>query len=436
MQPATGIAVRLESAAWQGAAGSGSAAQQVSHQDQADPFQNPFGDKLVQEISTSFPLADEAGAETPRKGASKSGKVSPAGDSPAASPKLPAIDDILPPLEPAPAPAELPAMPAEPVDEPRDEPTAPPTELLPPTLPPSPAPVVPSRQPAAGPGTLPDLTPPAGELPKPFPGTQPSLPLQTPAPAVGPAATGEETAAAPCQRIYNERDCCQEDAKCAAARLALQQNSIKNISLDITAAFKPDAKSVDEERELRESQLRQMPARVWRGRDGQPLAEGRMVDVHNRRIVIQQSQGDTKTVPLGELNDDDLCFLAAWWGVPTECTLGDATYTPRNWEATSFAWKASALCHKPLYFEERQLERYGHTPGPFLEPIASGAHFFLNVAVLPYKMGINPPNECQYALGYYRPGSCAPWLLPPVPLSVRGALLEAGVITGLVFLVP
>jgi hypothetical protein len=102
----------------------------------------------------------------------------------------------------------------------------------------------------------------------------------------------------------------------------------------------------------------------------------------------------------------------------------------------TFTWKASALCHKPLYFEERQLERYNHGCGPFVQPIMSGAHFFLNVAVLPYKMGINPPGECQYPLGYYRPGSCAPRLLPPLPISLRGGLAEAGVVSGLIFLIP
>ena len=93
-------------------------------------------------------------------------------------------------------------------------------------------------------------------------------------------------------------------------------------------------------------------------------------------------------------------------------------------------WKASALCHKPLYFEQIQLERYGHTSGPWSQPFLSGGHFILNIAALPYKMGINPMNECQYALGYYRPGSCAPWLLSPIPLSLRGAAAEAGAIFG------
>jgi hypothetical protein len=30
--------------------------------------------------------------------------------------------------------------------------------------------------------------------------------------------------------------------------------------------------------------------------------------------------------------------------------------------ASTYPYHASALCHKPLYFEEVQLERYGHPP--------------------------------------------------------------------------
>jgi hypothetical protein len=99
-------------------------------------------------------------------------------------------------------------------------------------------------------------------------------------------------------------------------------------------------------------------------------------------------------------------------------------------------WKSSELMHKPLYFEEVALERYGHTAGPILQPVLSTGHFFANIAVLPYKMGIHPMSECQYALGYYRPGNCAPWQIPAVPLSGRGALMQAGVVTGVAGLLP
>ncbi len=93
--------------------------------------------------------------------------------------------------------------------------------------------------------------------------------------------------------------------------------------------------------------------------------------------------------------------------LPHDCPLGNATYQARNFAPITFAWTASGLCHKPLYFEDVQLERYGHMCGPWLQPFASGANFFLTIPILPYKMGLELPNECMFTLGYYRPGDCA-----------------------------
>jgi len=121
---------------------------------------------------------------------------------------------------------------------------------------------------------------------------------------------------------------------------------------------------------------------------------------------------------------------------PKECTLGEKIFEPRTWAPSVFTWKASGLCHKPLYFEDVHLERYGHSHGPLLQPIISGGRFFLTIPALPYLMGVEPPAECLYTLGYYRPGDCAPYMLDPIPLSVRGALFQAGAVTGMVAIVP
>jgi hypothetical protein len=99
-------------------------------------------------------------------------------------------------------------------------------------------------------------------------------------------------------------------------------------------------------------------------------------------------------------------------------------------------WKASALCHKPLYFEDEQLERYGHSYSPCFQPFISGAHFFTRPFVLPYCMGVEPPCECVYALGHYRPGNCAPYMCNPIPISPRGALFQAGAVVGTAAALP
>lgn len=121
---------------------------------------------------------------------------------------------------------------------------------------------------------------------------------------------------------------------------------------------------------------------------------------------------------------------------PFECALGEGNYEERQWPEITYMWKASGLCHKPLYFEQVQLERYGHSWGPYTQPIMSGIHFFGTLPILPYKMGLETPNECVYALGYYRPGNCAPYLVGGVPFTWRAAAFEAGTATGLSFLIP
>jgi hypothetical protein len=121
---------------------------------------------------------------------------------------------------------------------------------------------------------------------------------------------------------------------------------------------------------------------------------------------------------------------------PSECGLGDEAFDPRQWSMTTYTWKATGLCHKPLYFEDVQLERYGNSCSPLLQPVISGAHFFASATILPYKMGLEAPCECIYPLGTYRPGSCAPFYINPLPISARGALYQTGTVLGLVFLIP
>ena len=126
------------------------------------------------------------------------------------------------------------------------------------------------------------------------------------------------------------------------------------------------------------------------------------------------------TADIGIKPDD----LAGSKQLPPECSLGDAPFQPRHWRSITFAWTATGTSHNPLYFEEEQLERYGHTWGPVRQTVISTVNFFATVPLLPYYMGVYPPNECIYDLGQYRPGSCAPYYLDPLPLSVRGALYE------------
>ena len=103
---------------------------------------------------------------------------------------------------------------------------------------------------------------------------------------------------------------------------------------------------------------------------------------------------------------------------------------------TEFFWEAPELWHEPLYFDDVQLERYGQTPCPRLQPVLSGAHFFGSLALLPYKMGVDPPLSRVTNLGYYRVGSPAPCVGRRLPWETDAALIEAGTITGLWLILP
>lgn len=251
-----------------------------------------------------------------------------------------------------------------------------------------------------------------------------------------PPGTEETGRTEPCERVYNRRDCCEEGEECDQAKEKWQRAAISKISLDITPEMHPDEKDPISRATDRNRTLSRSESRTWRDREGNVLAEGRLTDMERNRLLILNPDNQIVQLHFNELSEEDLCFVTAWWHLPTECTLGDESYQGRNWAPATFTWKATAACHKPLYFEERELERHGHTAGPLKQPFLSGATFLGKLLTVPYQAGINPPWECQYALGHYRPGSCAPWLVPPLPLSVRGALSQAGTVVGGVNLFP
>jgi len=223
---------------------------------------------------------------------------------------------------------------------------------------------------------------------------------------------------------------------CDDFRRSIAEATIQKVSLDISPPFRPDVIEYDEFQKMKERFNEKQEVRDWQSIDGRKLGRGRLRDLAYEKVVIETEFGTIEELPVNRISESDLAYLSTQWGLPQECLIDQPQHQPRQWEPAKITWKASNLMHKPLYFEEVNLERYGHTAGPILQPVVSSAHFFANIAVLPYKMGVHLPSECQYALGYYRPGNCAPWITPPVPLSLRGALFQAGAVTGAVLLIP
>ena len=223
---------------------------------------------------------------------------------------------------------------------------------------------------------------------------------------------------------------------CDDFRKSIAESTIDKLSLDISPPFRPDVIEVDEFEKYKSKFDQAQEIRDWQSIDGRRLGRGRLRDLAYEKVVIQTEFGTLEELPIDRISEADLAYLSQNWGLPQECLIEQQAYVPRSWQHSKVTWKASNLCHKPLYFEEVNLERYGHTAGPFVQPVVSTAHFFFNIAVLPYKMGVHQPHECQYALGYYRPGNCAPWICPPIPISLRGGLYQAAAMTGAFWVIP
>ncbi len=223
---------------------------------------------------------------------------------------------------------------------------------------------------------------------------------------------------------------------CDDFRRSIADATIQKVSLDISPPFRPDVIEYDEFQKMKQRFDEQQELRDWQSIDGRKLGRGRLRDIAYEKLIIETEFGTNEEIQVNRISEADLAYVAAQWGLPKECLIDQPQFQQRQWEASKVTWKASNLIHKPLYFEEVNLERYGHTAGPILQPVVSSAHFFANIAILPYKMGVHLPNECQYALGYYRPGDCAPWITQPVPLSLRGALFQAGAVAGAAALIP
>ncbi|MFV0446264.1 MAG: hypothetical protein ACK5Q5_22045 [Planctomycetaceae bacterium] len=121
----------------------------------------------------------------------------------------------------------------------------------------------------------------------------------------------------------------------------------------------------------------------------------------------------------------------------------DVVRLPENWDMVErsfphldYMWMPSNVFYNPLYFEDPALERYGHSHGPLLQPIASVSRFGVQLIGLPYQMALDPPHRRVYPLGFFRPGDCAPAQVPNIPLNAEAAAKAGAVYTGLIFAFP
>ena len=112
---------------------------------------------------------------------------------------------------------------------------------------------------------------------------------------------------------------------------------------------------------------------------------------------------------------------------------GDTSYTPKELPRVRPPQETTVVpyvvCYQPLYFEDKNSERYGwHIP--LVQPLISTGKFYLDTLLLPYNMGVRFPWQCECNSGYPLPGDPVPYMIYLPPWSWKGAALEAGAVTG------
>lgn len=123
--------------------------------------------------------------------------------------------------------------------------------------------------------------------------------------------------------------------------------------------------------------------------------------------------------------------------LPEEIPLGrNSVFSPRAIPHSHYCWDASDMFSNPLYFEDVNLERYGYSYPFLMQPFMSVGKFSTQLALLPYQMVNNPVRKHVYHVGYYRPGEWAPRLWYQVPFNLKAATVQAGAVTGMIFLIP
>ncbi len=139
------------------------------------------------------------------------------------------------------------------------------------------------------------------------------------------------------------------------------------------------------------------------------------------------STEDVGRVPPGIRSDD---------GSPEVQLPENANDRGFDWDWAVSNWAAANTFSYPRYFEDRMLERHGHERCPTLQPFVSGARFFATVPMMPYLMTVSPACECEYTVGFYRSGSCAPVMCQRPPWERRAVIAETAAIATAIIAFP
>ena len=116
---------------------------------------------------------------------------------------------------------------------------------------------------------------------------------------------------------------------------------------------------------------------------------------------------------------------------PEKAELSAEPYQPRRHAPMTVLIEPSYVVYQPLYFEEKNAERYGWDLGP-VQPVVSTLCFFKDVVMWPHNCLAYPCRRFETNAGQCLPGDPVPYYLYPPELTGSGLLAEVAVI-GLMF---
>ena len=112
---------------------------------------------------------------------------------------------------------------------------------------------------------------------------------------------------------------------------------------------------------------------------------------------------------------------------PDKGDLAPEAFKGRNFPPTRVMAEPAYIVYQPLYFEDRNSERFGWELGP-IQPLVSTAIFFKDVFFWPLHCGSAPHRHWETNAGQCQPGDPVPYTWYPPEVTWTGVLYQAGAI--------
>jgi hypothetical protein len=120
---------------------------------------------------------------------------------------------------------------------------------------------------------------------------------------------------------------------------------------------------------------------------------------------------------------------------PQEEPVSNEVYTGRFVPQVNRFVEPFYVCHQPLYFEQKNFERYGWELG-IINPAFEVTKYFYDLVMLPYHIGADTCHCYDCSAGKCLPGDPVALMFYPERFSVTGLVFEAATIAGLWFVFP